>query len=172
MASNQNQTESIYLGVREAQRGIFVVDFMKLTKLLLPTFLRKPLLFSFLKAGVVPIAAIHQQLLTFRNEKINQMSYNSQVCYLRKMLNDKFDPYQRRIQLGNATQRPPLWIYKEIEDKPVFLGTVMINRANTISTSSEFVVYIPISLRDKVNGISAWLDYYKLTTKFYTIKYI
>lgn len=168
----QKPPESNYLGATQSVKGVWSVDFAKMARMLLSTFLRKPILSSFPVAGMKALTTIYNDLLAFRGDKINQMSYNSQVCYLRKMLNDKFDPYQRRIRIGNGEIKNPLWIYREIEEKPVFLGTVMLNRADVISFSGEFVVYIPISLQNKIAEIRAWLDYYKLVTRYYTVKFI
>lgn len=154
-----------------SRKRVYDIDYDKLVALLQPTFLRQPLTLALLRASVTPVAMLHRQLLAFREEKQTQMSCNSQVCYLRKMLNDKFDSYHRRITISDAVRRTPLWLYREEEQKNTFLGTVMINREDVISNYSEFEVNIPATLLSQEAEIIAWLNYYKLATKFYTLKY-
>ncbi len=68
------------------------------------------------------------------------MSYNSQVCYLRKALNDKFDNTQRRITITNPINREYLTLYRRGEQRPVMLGQVFVNRRDAIIYKNEFTV--------------------------------
>jgi hypothetical protein len=155
-----------------ASDNIYNIDFNKLSKLLLPTFLRGGIMVAFVQACLTPFATINVCLRAFRTEKALQMSYNSQVCYLQKMLNDKFDNALRRIVISDADKREPTWVYKQEELRWTFLGTTMLNREDIISFPSEFVVRVPAQLEVFETEIRAWLNEYKLVTKFYTIIYI
>lgn len=98
------------------------------------------------------------------------MSYNSQVCYLRKMLNDRFDNEQRRITIEQSPQVEHLMIYRDEEDRPVMLGTRLLPREDIVLYSSEFTVNIPDSLADREDEIQANINYYKLATRSNIIK--
>jgi hypothetical protein len=151
--------------------NIFRINFKKLAQLLLPTFLRKPVITAFVNAFVQPLERLNEQFTLFRVSKEQQMSYNSQVCYLRKMLNDLFDPVQRRITIKQYPQRIPLILYKREEEKPVMFGTHLLPRRDAVHYSIEFTVNIPTSLQGRENEIRANLNYYKLATTNYIIKY-
>ncbi len=149
---------------------IFQVDFKKLLRLNLLTslqYIKLPMLDAALKT----LTVMHLELLGFRSTIKNRMSYNGQVFSLRKMLNDKFDNIQRRITIGKAEVRTHLMLYRRAENKPVMLGMQMLNRRDSVEYQNEFIVNLPISLKRKEIEIKAWLDYYKLATKTYTIKY-
>ena len=72
--------------------SVFNVDFSKLNLELLPTFLRKPLLFAFLQASTAPIeriwsAFLFQQSETFFLLKYNPSKRNVEIA-LRRRFND------------------------------------------------------------------------------------
>lgn len=151
--------------------NIFNINFNKLAQLLLPLVLRKKNITAFLNSFFCPSKTLNNNIKRFRADKQNQMSYNSQVCYMRKMLNDKYDNYLRRITVEQATKRGFLWIYRRAEEKPLILGRIMINRRDVIDLENEFIVNIPSQLRANEPGIRAHIEYYKLATRQYTLKY-
>ena len=94
----------------------YKIDFDRLVLLLLPTFLRKPVLFGYVRALITPIASLHYKWSLMRNENIKKLSYNSQRCYLRKALNDKYDPELRRITIGGTLNQNQDYIYTSAEN--------------------------------------------------------
>jgi len=149
--------------------NIYKVDFKRLICLLLPIILRKEILISFFKSLITPLETMHTSFMQFRTDTSKKMSYNSQTCHLRKMLNDKFDVL-RRIKVEDVQKREPLMIYRRAEEKPVMLGTRMIH-SRQFMTNGGFIVRIPASLTSKDSEIRAYIDYYKLITMKYQIIY-
>lgn len=149
----------------------YKVDFDKLILLLLPTFLRKPKLFAFLKALISPIASLHYRWSLMRGENLKILQYNSQRCYMRGVLNDRYDPDLRRITIDNTGNKIQDYIYTPAENTPVFLGTMYLEQdLNYIGSSVDFLVKVPSALLDlKQNEIIATLDFYVLAGKQYQI---
>lgn len=159
------------------------IDFDKLVGLLLPTSLRKRKMFSWLGVLLTPLKRIHYDFLQKRNEKngdLYRLQHNGQVCYLRKVLNDNFDPEKRRIKIIDGNQFKRKYIYTEGEQKPVFLGKIFLReRSDYADTGVDFLVELPKEVwlyhRTQQNGtehfytIEAFIDFYKLAGKRYKI---
>lgn len=77
----------------------FNVQWKKLAVLLTPTFLRSELMKSWIDLLMKAINDIHYQWLQFRKSNIYILAHNSQVCYLRGALNDRFDNEQEESRL-------------------------------------------------------------------------
>lgn len=156
---------------------VFEIDFKKLIVLLLPTFLRKPVLFSLLKALIRPVVILYDDFKTQRTKNLYRANHNGQVCYLRKMLNDYFDNDLRRMSIaeGNADDWTfiykhetfneteggvPLWMSRADSAIPgsygnstlVFdsdnIGIKLISKQGYVGSSGlDFLIRVPASLR-------------------------
>lgn len=149
----------------------YKVDWDKLVLLLLPTFLRKPKSFGYLKALVSPVASLHYRWSRMREDNLKKLSYNSQKCYLRGVLNDRYDPELRRITISNTANKIQDYIYTEAENLPVYLGTMWLEpEFNYAGTTVDFIVNVPQNLiNTKLNEILATLEFYVLAGKSYQI---
>lgn len=152
----------------------YKVDWDRLILLLLPTFLRKPVLFGYLKALITPIANLHYDWTLQREENLRILSYNSQKCYLRKALNDKTDNNLRRIYLEKVPPTENVFIYTEEEDLDLYLDTVYLDLDYTAGGETvNGIVYVPLEFKDtnKMHEITATLEFYTLATISYKIQY-
>lgn len=149
----------------------YKVDFDKLILLLLPTFLRKPKIFGYLKALVSPISSLHYRWSRIRELIIKKLSYNSQRCYLRGALNDYYDPDLRRITLERTGNKTQDYIYTQAENRPIYLGTMWLEpEFNYVGSTVDFLVNVPQELMNtKLNEIIATLEFYVLAGKSYQI---
>ncbi|WP_124019534.1 hypothetical protein [Flavobacterium laiguense] len=149
----------------------YKIDFNRLILLLLPTFLRKPVLFGYLKALVSPIASLHYRWSRMREENLKKLSYNSQRCYLRGVLNDRYDPDERQITISNTGNKTQDYIYTQAENLPVYLGTMWLEpEFNYAGSKVDFLVNVPPELMNtKLNEIVATLEFYVLAGKSYQI---
>ena len=75
----------------------YEVNIKRLALLLLPTFWRRPILATLAYAMVSPLGYLHTRFVLFRRDTVYRLTHNGQVCYLRAVLNDTFDPIERRI---------------------------------------------------------------------------
>lgn len=149
----------------------YKVDFDRLVLLLLPTFLRKPVLFGYVRALITPIASLHYKWSRMRDENLTKLSYNSQRCYLRKALNDKYDPDLRRITIDGTLDTTQDYIYTPAENLDVYLGIMYLEQDFNYSNSIvDFLVNVPGQLlNDKINEITATINFYKLAGKSYKL---
>ncbi len=149
----------------------YKVNYNKLLVLLTPTFLRKDVFIQFVQKVVSPITSIYDDWFRMRNENLYKLAHNGQVCYLRKALNDKFDPVLRRIQIGNGNKFKRQYIYTRAEQKPKFLGTMYLySRTDYADTGVDFIIYVPTELVNvQFYEIDALIQFYREGVKRYKI---
>lgn len=156
------------------------VNFKRLALLLLPTFLRRPLMASLTYAAVTPLNYIHTRFLEFRKDAAYRLNHNGQVCYLRAVLNDTFDPELRRITVTDTAQNVGiLLVFRRDEDRAILVprrnseSVVLVNRRGFGGVSGyDFVVNIPLALRGIDDArLTAVVNTYKLASKRFAISY-
>jgi len=149
----------------------YELDIKKLAVLLMPTFLRRTAHIKWLWMLVKPLEDIFYQWQQFRTDNIYKLNHNSQVCRLRKVLNDYFDPIERRIIIIDGYDYERQYLFTEVEQQPVYLGTMYLYRDSDYSDAGyDFIVLAPPELLDKDNyEMHALIDYYKLAGKRYNI---
>lgn len=147
------------------------LDINKLTILLTPTFLRKERFLAWLRVLHFPLIEIVDKFNFNRNENLYNLAHNGQVCYLRGVLNDRFDPIQRRIKIADGNRYQRQYIYTRGEQKPKYLGKIYLyDRADYGDTGVDFIVLIPRGLIYNEYEMKALVDFYKLASKRYKIQ--
>jgi len=167
--------------------NIFNIDFSRLIQWNVATSLRTTVRMKWLTVLIKPVESIYLHFLDWRYEQLYVMSHNSQVVYLRKVLNDKFDPSDRRIQIVNVEVYEPVWYYDSAENKPVYhYDTVdespvyYYDPEDFSENNFDFLVLIPNALKPATPAeteeferkVRVIVDYYKLYSKNYNIKWI
>lgn len=158
------------------------VDYKKLVLLLLPVKLRMSAVFSFVYACVSPVAYLHVQFKKFMADTNYKLVHNGQHCHLRGLLNDAFDPTQRRIFLSDvAGTHEPLLLYWRSENKAKRIywrsenKEVILNRRGFGAVNGyDFVINVPNDLNlttDDITRLRTLTDTYKLVSKRYQIIY-
>lgn len=150
------------------------IEFWRFAVLLMPTMLRQPTMVALLRAMVHPVMITHVQWATYRNAVNYRIEHNGQTCSLEGMLNDAWDADLRRIYITDNEMIPLqefLWV--ESEDKPIWLGTVMLPKDGYMGTGAvDFVVWLPKDLElsdDAMRQLHAMVDLYKLAGKRYVV---
>lgn len=157
--------------------SIFEVDFIKLSRLLMPPRLRKINHVSWVQALINPVNSLYQQFRRNRDANLYRLKITPQVVYLEKLLNDRYDIAEKRIRLVDAINFEPVYIYQEAEDKnralyleseakPVYLYT----EEEIGQVSADFYVMVPASVSFDESEMIALIDTYKLAGKSYKIK--
>ena len=96
----------------------FDINYARIGVLMLPTFLRRTLMVALVKAMMKPLDILNTDFVAYR-ESLDTNTY-SQVCYMQGMLNDQFDPLERKIMIRNATLDKSSFLYwRENKNKPV-----------------------------------------------------
>lgn len=155
-------------------KQVFTVDMKRLVILLMPVKWRQPTFIAWLGSLVVPVQMIYSSFMNNRAANLYNLAHNSQVCYLRKVLNDVFDPDLRRIRITDGQKHDPKYIYTRGEQRPKYLGTMFLRRREDyISDGIDFRVIIPIgfALQPVQHQMKATIDFYKLASKRYSIEY-
>jgi hypothetical protein len=166
--------------------NIFKINYTWLLLWNVATFLRATVRMKWLNVVISPLIGIYDNLLQFRDEQLYKMSHNSQVVYLEKVLNDKFDYSLREIYIKNSEVYEPVWFYDTDENKPVYhydsadeAPVYYYDQSDFENYNSDFEVIIPNRLKPATpEEIAAFelqvkmlVDYYKLYSKRYIIKY-
>lgn len=151
------------------------VDFSKLFKMFTIIMLRTTnLLTLILNSFSAPLSLLHAEFLNNRESVLEQMSYNSQLFSLRKLLNDLYDSTSRRFTIVDGLQRDYTMLYRTDENRPLMLSNsdyTLIVRRDTVLQSDEFLVLAPLEAEIDDGKIKSKLNEYKLVTKKYKIRY-
>lgn len=157
---------------------IFNTNLAELSKGLLPAMLRKKLLLALLNILIEPMQVLRGQLLSFIPEIESEFTVNGQICRLRGVLNDRFDPTARRIRITNAVRLQNQCLYLVAEEKPLYIYTTAENKSVTVYTRTDYsnvedfnVVMNGLVLTGTLRSeITLIVNKYKLPTKTYKIK--
>lgn len=156
----------------------FKIDYNRLIVLMLPTFLRRPVLFGLLRAAVTPLDALYRRFCSRRDEHLYRLNHNGQVCHLRACLNDRFKSAMGTLEIISM-ERAGEWLYavteggaripiaitednlSEVENAPVLSNEVLLNAAQ-----NEFIVSVPADIYDSsLEEVKALVNQYKLISK-------
>ena len=152
----------------------YKINFNKLVVQLMPTFLRQPRMIAFISLFSAELTKLYNAWLIKKSQDETWLQHNSQVCKLRKILNDEFDDIERRIKITDGQLYDRQYIYTLGEKKPKYLGKIFI-RQNTdyADTGIDFFVVVPVEINNEQNKykLEAWVNRYRLASKRYKIIY-
>ena len=143
----------------------------------LPIKWRDVVSIQFLKVMLRPLNDLYYKWYNWRIDNIYKLEHNGQICYLRGSLNDKFDPVDRRIYIGNGLLYDTQYIFTEAEDIDVWLETEpeaetlwLRTEPETADTGLDFIVYVPETIYDtQIDALHAHIKLYKAGGKRYNI---
>ena len=143
----------------------------------LPTMLRKPSVSALAQILLKPINSLYYKWYNWRIDNIYKLDHTNQICYLRGSLNDKFDPVERRIYIGNGLLFDTQYIFTEAEEQDVWLDTEaetetiwLRTEPETADTGLDFIVYVPETIYNtQLDGLRAHIEFYKAGGKRYNI---
>lgn len=160
--------------------NIYNIDYNKLAVLLLPTFLRKPIILAFAHSLLSPLNNLHSRFINFQKEKEYRLKHNGQVCYLTAALNDRLDYTNRRITItDNIVDGTKIVLYMREEYKHLLItlrcnGATVINRRGYSGAGGlDFWINIPAEVYGNINEslIKSITNTYKLVSKRFAINY-
>lgn len=146
-----------------------------------PPFLRKKPLLMWLESLLTPIKTIHSAFITYKGQKLYDLSITGQTINLERYLNDQFDDSQRRILIEHAESvnqydyflaegQTPDYDYSISEAQTARFMYMIGEQTSSIVT--DFAVQAPNSLNSKDAQIKANIDRYKLAAKTYSVNYV
>lgn len=160
---------------------LYDINIKRLSLLLLPTFWRRPLFAALTYAAVAPLQALHTRFMRWKIETDYRLRYNGQVCHLQAVLNDRFDPGERRITVTDdaADNDRALLHHRGAEQSlriPVRGGrSLAFNRRGFDGISGyDFWVNLPLAQQERIDTaqVRAVVDNYKLASKRFSINFI
>lgn len=149
------------------------INFNRLALAIVPLKLRQPLLMNFLYVLLTGVRKASAVFNTYRDDTDYRLTHNGQVCYLRAVLNDRFDLSQRRITIEDVAEGEGTILYRRELSRFLMTPVIINKRAFTGSDSVDFAVVVPVALRGAFveEQMRALIDTYKLASKRYTIIY-
>ncbi|MGL4907928.1 MAG: hypothetical protein ACRC3G_01175 [Bacteroidales bacterium] len=161
-------------------RRIYDIDLYKLLRMLLPSTLRgSSTVVAMLEAMFTPMQRIYSKFTQYGDSIEKQLSYSSQTCRLRAMLNDVFDPTERRIVVENREVKSYPYIHRVEENLPIMIGAIgnveplMLFSAGSAELLRGFSVLLPNELyQDKyiAEKVQGQVDKYRLATRYMLLK--
>lgn len=155
---------------------IFETDYMKLVWLIVPPRLRKIKQITWLQGLCSPVNLLYQLFRKNRTANLYRLKITPQVCYLERLLNDRYDIADRRITIVDSVTFDPVYIYLQQENKPQYIYTKAEDQPVYIYTYAEtsidpvdFVVQVPNDVSFMEAEMRGVLDAYKLAGKTYSI---
>ncbi|MBA4196593.1 MAG: hypothetical protein C0459_03470 [Chitinophaga sp.] len=147
---------------------MFSIDYDKFLLQLLPSFLRTPKRVSYLKTLLSASKQLYQKFIIYATQKNYELEHNGQRYSIENVLNDRFDPIQRRIYNSDGFNKDRIYIYGTIENKPLFLPKYIYGSDDYNDTGIDFIVWIPNAIvlsADDVLELNALVKKYKLDGK-------
>ena len=153
---------------------IYNINWLQLVNDLVLPSVKKTTLPAYINSLLAPLRGNYGLFLRFKEDAEYRIRHNGQVCWLQKMLNDKFDNTLRRIRVENIVPRTPLWVYVPADNKPLYVHNsadypVYVYRTDDYYRPFDFQVLIPYSLGSLKSRMMAQINYYKLFSKNYKI---
>jgi hypothetical protein len=98
---------------------MFNIDWEHLLLELTDADLRKQRILDYCRVLMAPIKSLwNTNFIPFRERVLRRLLYTCQVESLQRMLNDYYDPQQRRIYVYNVKDLDQVIIYNRLENKP------------------------------------------------------
>lgn len=156
--------------------GITDINYNRLIRWLVPPRLRRPTTLAWLKALNKPILDAYKRFKAWEQESWFYLKFQTgQVAHLEYVLNEKFDPAQKRIYISGGSQASRLYIHTDAELQPEWLYTDAENSPLYIFTDQElvtgwtndFTINVPNGLVAEDATIKAFADRFKRDGKSY-----
>lgn len=155
------------------------VHLKRLALMLLPCAWRKPLIAAFAQSAVAGFFVTHREFMKWKEEQEYRLRHTGQVCRLRALLNDHFDPQQRRIIIEDAAPAEgyAARIYHRSHERGYRLPRApqapkIINRRGYGGANGyDFWIHLPLELQPNFNEprLADLVNTYKLASKRWAI---
>lgn len=159
----------------------FRINIKRLALLLLPTFYRRPLLAALTYAAVAPLQQLHTRFMRWKADTDSRLACNGQVCRLEALLNDRFDPGERRITLSDDQTEGPRIAFRHRDAAQSLRlplrggdrGQILNRRGYGGVNGFDFWIDLPLAERERIDPaqVRAVATRYKLASKRFSINF-
>lgn len=154
---------------------LFDFDIPKIIERSLLVHLRRTRFMAFIRACCAPVQTVHTELMIVRADIIAQYQYNGLKHSLEAMLNDNYDPVDRRIYITVPGQYEQLW-YQEtgeqalafFEETDAVSGFIWMTVPQLVSVqwyAYEFMINIPVLIPIIPAQVFSLVDTYRYAGK-------
>ena len=159
----------------------YLLNFKSLVRWLVPQEIHFNDLLAFLDACVKEIKVAYNKFLLQRDSFIYYLTITPQVCYLEKLLNNRYDYFERRIYITDGQSFDAVYLYQKSEDKPIFVykktestapKTYLYKKSETGNDADDFVVNVPNTLVYSASELRALVDSFKLAGTVYSVNQV
>ena len=158
--------------------GIYDLNIKRMALSLVPTFMRRPVMTALVQAAVHGVASAYADFTRWRGQTDEEIFHTGQVCSLRGVLNDMFDPGRRQIEVVDFTptgesilvlRRREVGRWTRIPMRPK--SKVVECRGFGGATGYDFEIMVPERLRATIDmtRLTAVTDRYKLCSRRWTL---
>jgi len=153
---------------------MFQIDYKKLIVWLVPSMLRQSIVMLLLRAAIMPIRELYDAFQLFMSDTLYRLNHNSQVCYLRAVLNDKFDLIERRILIDDFEGLNRIYFWPESDRRDIDFSVTQYfwPDASYADSGVDFTVIIPTGVAvtaAEMARLNSTIKEYKLPGKNYNI---
>jgi hypothetical protein len=152
---------------------MFSVNYDKMLLWILPSFKRRKVTYSWLRALCAPVVVLYALFLKKRDSDLYNLDHDSRVFSLEALLNDRFDSIGRRITIQDGFSYGRIYIFQPEENKPVYLQSIpLYNEGDYGDSGVDFIVNVPGVISLSVQGMiemESLIKYYKLASKRFLI---
>lgn len=157
------------------------IDYVKFATERVPVHVQEPEHNAWVVRLISPFVSIYTWLLSLRQTTLYRLAITPQVCYLEKLLNDRYDNTLRRITIIDGNQYDALPVYTKPESKPVYFylksetlkpKVYLFTKGEVSPFTFDFVVRVPAAVVFNLNEMSALVQQYKLAGKIFSIQTI
>lgn len=153
---------------------MYSVNYKKLIVWMIPHWLRKNVVLILAQACVWLIIQTYNAFIRFVDAKLYRVRHNSQVCYLRAVLNDAFDNLPRRILIDDFDGLERIYFWAEADQRDIDFSVTQYFWADNAYADSgvDFTVKLPtdiVTTDPEMKRLMANLNEYKLPGKNYNI---
>lgn len=155
---------------------MMLINWKRFVVNLLPVKLRTGSVYGLISAMVSGVVHIYNTLLSYNNNVTYKLAHTSQVWSIEDVLNDSFDPSQRRIYLQDAGGEVVTLIHRRTDEEPVIIqprtdpALLIHNRSAYDGGNFDFIVITPYRYTEAdIYAMRALVNYYKLAGKRFDI---
>lgn len=156
---------------------LYNINWYRYAVQMLTVDLRKIKLAQYVISLIEPIRITYNDFLQFRRQQLYEAEINGQTIKLKRVLNDTFDPVERRIYITNGDYLSPPIFYDNYKNRPV----IFYNNGNSSNpafyynnrlgdrANVNFYVHVPDSVFFDKTRVRALVNKYKIFGRTFEI---
>lgn len=155
------------------------INWDRFVAILLPMEMRTASIFLLVRSMIAGLIGLYNSFIIYTTGVRYKLAHTSQVWSIKKVLNDEFDPIERRIYIVDAGGNSIIPLYPDADLRAVsldddFIGCLVLQADSGYDNGDfDFVVRLPYRYADsQLYHMQSLINYYKLAGKRYDIIFL